>query len=161
MFCIELDVASPHAVDPLCGAELATVENLEPLQSLTALNLSTNLLTDVHGLLALSRLADLDLHGNALGWDGVRPLGGLPHLRTLRLSGNPVAADPLYRVGVSRLCPTVTTLDGEPLGPATAGRHGDQVRRAPLSALPTLPPPPPPPTPPTPRPSSFQPSRTG
>ena len=106
------------------------MEHLDPLQSLTSINLSNNRLNDIRGLVCLRQLVEVNLQGNNIGWDAVGAMAALPHLQHLTLSGNPVARDPMYRAGIAHMCPQLQTLDGVAVAVAVAeqGRRSPRVR---------------------------------
>jgi len=89
---------------------------LGPLPHLTTLNLSGNQLTSLEAFAAnASALEHLDLSTNAIeSHKELAHLAGLQSLRSLNLSGNPVADVDKFRNHVHAVLPSLAELDGAP-----------------------------------------------
>ncbi|XP_066962716.1 serine/threonine-protein kinase 11-interacting protein isoform X3 [Macrobrachium rosenbergii] len=89
--------------------------------SLLVLVASNNLFSHIEGLQNTNNLEELDLRDNVLSLQGVlSPLGALPHLRVLRLDGNPVTFNQNYRMHlIKQLNPATSNhkicVDGVPI----------------------------------------------
>ncbi|XP_047483140.1 serine/threonine-protein kinase 11-interacting protein-like isoform X5 [Penaeus chinensis] len=72
--------------------------------SLSILIANNNLISHISGLHDMSNIEELDLRDNVLCMNDVlSPIGALPHLRILQISGNPLAWDINYRIHTIRL----------------------------------------------------------
>ncbi|XP_042884414.1 serine/threonine-protein kinase 11-interacting protein-like isoform X3 [Penaeus japonicus] len=72
--------------------------------SLTILIANNNLISHISGLHDMSNIEELDLRDNVLCMNDVlSPIGALPHLRILQVSGNPFTWDINYRIHTIRL----------------------------------------------------------
>ncbi|XP_068203292.1 serine/threonine-protein kinase 11-interacting protein-like isoform X2 [Palaemon carinicauda] len=89
--------------------------------TLVVLIASNNLFSHIDGLQNTNNLEELDLRENVLSLQGVlSPLGALPHLRVLRLHGNPVTYNQNYRMHlIKQLNPATSNhkicVDGIPI----------------------------------------------
>ncbi|XP_071522690.1 uncharacterized protein [Panulirus ornatus] len=89
--------------------------------SLTVLIANNNLLSHLHGIHEMSNIEELDLRDNVLSLkDVLSPIGALPHIRILKITGNPVAWDINYRSQtIKQLNPATTNhkvvFDDQPL----------------------------------------------
>ncbi|XP_045597946.2 serine/threonine-protein kinase 11-interacting protein isoform X3 [Procambarus clarkii] len=80
--------------------QLRLVPRLSPIAtySLTVLIANNNLFSHINGLHEMSNIEELDLRDNVLSMKEVlSPIGALPHLRVLKISGNPLTWDINYR----------------------------------------------------------------
>jgi len=70
------------------GYNLTNLEGIEKYESVTSLDLSDNLLTDISPLTKLTKLENLNLKNNLI--KDISPLAKLKNLRTLNLNKNPI-----------------------------------------------------------------------
>eukprot|EP00948_MAST-09A_sp_MAST-9A-sp1_P001337 g1337.t1 len=99
---------------------LESLDGLHHLVNLEFLNLANNKLDRVDGLETLSKLCNLNLAENLISTSGgIRSLSLNRNLRTLKLSGNPLASQKNYRVTVMHFIPSVGLLDGVKLAPSS------------------------------------------
>ncbi|XP_037799321.1 geranylgeranyl transferase type-2 subunit alpha-like [Penaeus monodon] len=79
--------------------------------SLSILIANNNLISHISGLHDMSNIEELDLRDNVLCMNDVlSPIGALPHLRILQISGNPLAWDINYRIHTIRLMNPATAI---------------------------------------------------
>lgn len=120
--------------------ELTTIPklNTESMRRLQVFNLSDNLIEDISGIVRLEALLELDMSGNCLLDHALLlPLCTLSSLRSLNLTGNPLAFHPAHRVATCRyLSKNAATaqfhLDGESLSKHEKSLSGSYENYFPL-----------------------------
>ncbi|KAF3859194.1 hypothetical protein F7725_021593 [Dissostichus mawsoni] len=98
----------------LRGNQLERIEGLENLKCLQVLDLSLNRITSLSGLLNLHLLGSINLEKNMISEiQECKHIHDIFLLRDLNLVGNPVQAQPDYRLAVIFLLQHLTVLDQE------------------------------------------------
>ncbi|KAK1906568.1 Leucine-rich repeat and guanylate kinase domain containing protein [Dissostichus eleginoides] len=98
----------------LRGNQLERIEGLENLKCLQVLDLSLNRITSLSGLLNLHLLGSINLEKNMISEiQECKHIHDIFLLRDLNLLGNPVQAQPDYRLAVIFLLQHLTVLDQE------------------------------------------------